>query len=89
MVHGEKLVLLSGSSLQLSEDLTVSLTAHNDLTVDVLNIHVFSWIACIRPHQARLVGNAGLDIVDGGRRGGLLQRGSCHVRIGRLLDAVD
>ena len=65
MVHGEKLVLLSGSPLQLAEDLTVSLAAHNDLTVDVLNIHVFSWIACIRPHQARLVGNAGLDVVDG------------------------
>ena len=73
VVHGEKLVLLSGSPLQLPKDLAVSLAAHDDLTVDVLNVHVFSWIACIRPHQARLVGDAGLDVVDGGRRGRLLQ----------------
>ena len=65
VVHGEKLVLLCGSPLQLSKDLAVSLAAHDNLTVDVLNIHVFPWIACISPHQARLVGDAGLDIVDG------------------------
>ena len=66
MVHGEKLILLSGSPFELSKDLAVSLAAHDDLTVDVLNVHVFSWIACIRPHQARLVGNAGLNVVYGG-----------------------
>ena len=57
--------------------------------MDVLNVHVLPWIACVRPHQARLVGDAGLDVVDGGRRGRLLQRRRRHVCIGRLLDAVD
>ena len=67
VVHGEKVVLLCGSPLQLSKNLAVSLAAHDNLTVDVLNVHVFSWITCIGPHQARLVGNTGLDIVDGCR----------------------
>ena len=67
VVHGEKVVLLCGSPLQLSKNLAVSLAAHDNLTVDVLNVHVFSWIACIGPHQARLVGDAGLDIIDGCR----------------------
>ena len=67
VVHGEKVVLLCGSPLQLSKDLAVSLTAHDNLTVDVFNVHVFSWVACIGPHQARLVGDAGLDIIDGCR----------------------
>ena len=64
VVHGEKVVLLCGSPLQLSKDLAVSLASHDNLTVDVLNVHVFSWIACIGPHQACLVCDAGLDIVD-------------------------
>lgn len=67
IVHAEKLVLLCGSPLQLSKDLAVSLASHDNLTVDVLNVHVFSWVACISPHQACLVCDAGLDIVDGCR----------------------
>ena len=33
--------------------------------MNVLNIHILSTMACIRPHQTRLVSYAGLNVVNG------------------------
>ena len=57
--------------------------------MNVFNVHILPAMACIRPHQASLVSDASLDVVNGCGRGRLLQRARCLMSIGSLLDAVD
>ena len=71
--HAEELALLGGAALKLAQDLVVPLPAHDDLAVDVLDVHVFAAVG-IRAHQTRLVGDAGLDVIHRGCLGCLLQR---------------
>ena len=80
---------LTLTTLELSKYLIVSLPAHHDLTMNVLNVHILAAMTCIRSHQTGLVSNASLDIVDGCSRGRLLKRARCYICIGRLLDAID
>ena len=53
------------TTLELAKNLIVPLSSHHDLTVNVLNIHILTAIACIRSHQASLVSDASLYIVNG------------------------
>ena len=62
----EKLVLLGQATLKFSQDLVVTLASHDDLAVNVLDVHVFTTVR-IGSHQTRLVGDAGLDVVHSGR----------------------
>ena len=80
---------LSLAALKLSQYLIVSLPAHHNLTMNVLNVHILAAMTCIRSHQACLVGNTGLDIVNGCSRGCLLKRARGYICIGRLLDAIN
>ena len=64
--------MVRGATLELTQDLIVTLTAHHDLTVDVLNVHVLSAMSSIGPHQTRFVRDA--DVVDSGGRSRVLQR---------------
>ena len=57
--------------------------------MNVFNVHILPAMACIRPHQASLVSDASLDVVNGCGRGRLLQRARCLMSICSLLDAVD
>ena len=58
---------LTLTALKLSQYLIVSLPAHHNLTMNVLNVHILPAMACIRPHQAGLVSDASLDVVNGCR----------------------
>ena len=60
--HAEEFALLGGPSLELPKNLVVALAAHDDLAVDVLDVHVLPAVG-IGAHQARLVGDTGLDVV--------------------------
>lgn len=77
------------AAFELAQYLIVPLPAHHDLTVNVLNIHVLSAVASIRAHQASLVGDSSLYVIDSSRSGCLLERAGCDVSVGSLLDAVD
>ena len=68
-----ELALLCTCSLQFPQNLVITLSTHHDLTVDVLNIHILSAVG-IGSHKTCLIGDSGLDIIDGGGRGRLLQR---------------
>ena len=86
----EELTLLGRrAALELAQYLIVPLAAHDDLAVDVLDVHVLAAVPRVRPHQARLVRDAGLYVVDSGGRGRLLQRRGSDLAVRRLLDAVD
>jgi len=61
------------TALKLPKDLVVPLSTHHYLTVNVLNIHVLSAVPCIGPHQAGLVGDTGLNVIDCGGRSCLLE----------------
>jgi len=56
--------------------------------MDVLDVHIFAAVR-IRTHQTGLIGDASLDVVDGGSLSGLLQRRGCHMRVCCLLHAVN
>ena len=56
--------LVAWTSFELSQDLIVALTAHHDLTVDILNVIVFTAVPSIRSHQGRLISDA--NVVDSG-----------------------
>ena len=57
--------------------------------MNILNVHILPAMACIRPHQASLVSDASLDVINGCCRGRLLQRARCLMSISSLLDAID
>ena len=77
------------TAFELAKNLIVPLSSHHDLTMNVFNVHILPAMACIRPHQARLVSDASLDVVNGCGRGRLLQRARCLMSISSLLDAID
>ena len=51
------MLLISWSSFELFENLFLSLHSHNNLAVDIFNIHIFSTSmdCCICPHEGGLV----------------------------------
>ena len=73
MRHAEELALLGGATFELTQNLIVPLTAHYDLAVDVLDVHVFTAVG-IRAHQAGFVGDTCLDVINRCCLGCLLQR---------------
>ena len=52
MRHAQELVLLGRVALEFTEDLIVPLPPHDNLAVNVLNVHVFPAVG-ICPHQTR------------------------------------
>ena len=80
-------ILLALGTFKLPQDLIIPLSAHHDLTVNILNIHVLSTIR-ISPHQASLISDPSLNIIDSSRRCGLLKTGSRGMCIGRLLNRI-
>ena len=63
--------LITWTAFELAQDLIVALAAHHDLTMDVLNVVVFTAVPSIRSHQRRLVSDA--NVVDSGCRCRMLQ----------------
>ena len=80
---------LTLATLELAQNLIISLPSHHNLTMNVLNIHILSTMACIRPHQTRLVSYAGLNVVNGRSWGCLLERTRCYMGVSSLLNAID
>ena len=54
--------ILLRATLQLSEELIVSLGSHYDLTVDIFDIHVLTSIASMCSHERGLISHA-VDVV--------------------------
>ena len=52
MRHAQELVLLGRVTLELTQNLIVPLPPHDNLAVNVLDVHVFPAVG-IRPHQTR------------------------------------
>ena len=55
MSVAKQLRILLRATFQFSKELIVSLCAHNDLTVDIFNIHVFSSVASMCSHEGGLI----------------------------------
>lgn len=52
MRHSKEIVLFGRITLEIPQKLNVSLASHDNLTMNVLDVHVFPAV-CISPHQTR------------------------------------
>ena len=78
------------ATFQLPEELVVSLGSHDDLAVDVLDVHVFTPMASMCSHKTGLIGHT-VDVVCNRSMSCLLESRSsvaAHIR-SCLLDGVE
>ena len=78
------------STFEVSQKLIVSLGSHDNLAMNVLNVHIFSAVPCMSSHQGCLISHA-IYIVNYSSMSCLLKRRcciACPIISSRLLDRV-